>query len=79
MILKESDHLVSRISCINYQFYQDQSHLKELITLHQDEIQCIVSNHDIDDIPTLAFGMAQCPSIDTYADGVDTMQFLLGV
>ena len=35
------------------------------------QLQCVVSKKG-----TVAFGQAQFPAIDDYADGVDTMAFL---
>jgi hypothetical protein len=37
-----------------------------------NDLQCLVGKHHI------PFGQAQCPAIDTFADGVDTMEFLKG-
>jgi hypothetical protein len=39
----------------------------------EKEIQCIVGRKDI------AFGNAQCPTLSDYADGIDTLEFLLGL
>jgi hypothetical protein len=38
-----------------------------------EEIQCVVSHRDI------PFGGSQCPALWEYADGVDTMAFLLAL
>jgi hypothetical protein len=35
-----------------------------------ESIQCIVGKNN------LPFGKAQCPQVDTYADGIDTINFL---
>ena len=44
----------------------------------KEKIQCIVSGNNsvADSIP---FGQAQCPALTDYADGVDTMKFLVGL
>ncbi len=76
-ILKESESLFSRIGCVHYQRYSDISMLMSWLHEHRDEIQCIVTNLPLQDMETVSFGQAQCPAIDTYADGVDTMEFLL--
>lgn len=59
------------ISQLNYDFYADKSELISGLS-NSDEIQCIVGI----DMP---FGKAQCPDITAYADGVDTMSFLLKI
>lgn len=68
-LLVENDHFFSPISQLNYSFYKD----KEVIIAslkNTDDIQCLPG---VD----IAFGKAQQPGLMDYADGVDTMQFLL--
>ncbi len=76
-MLKESDALFSPISVINYQFYQSIEQVKEYLTKQKDTIQCIVSEMDFDEVVPL--GNAQKPLLHTYADGIDTMEFLLKI
>lgn len=79
LILKASEQIISRIGSVHYQYYQDIGTLSDWIHQHESEIQCVVASMDIPGVERVDFGQAQCPSIDTYADGVDTMQFLLGL
>ncbi|MDF1696357.1 MAG: acyl-CoA reductase [Saprospiraceae bacterium] len=76
LIVTESKDITSRIATLHYEHYSDRSslvnHLKEV----ENQIQCVVSNVQLDDIPTFNFGKAQQPSITDYADGVDTLEFL---
>ena len=68
-LLVENDQNFSPISQLNYSFYKD----KEAITasLKKDnDIQCLPGLN-------IAFGKAQQPGLMDYADGIDTMQFLL--
>jgi hypothetical protein len=69
-LLIESNEIFSAISQLNYSFYTDIEAVKKSIRLNKD-VQCIVSNETVD------FGKAQQPGLFEYADGVDTMQFLL--
>lgn len=69
-LLRESDEMVSPISVLYYQQYEDQAGLDKVLSENDDKIQCIVGQ---DFIP---FGNAQKPEIWDYADGVDTMEFL---
>jgi hypothetical protein len=69
-LLIESDEIFSAISQLNYSFYKDILPIKKQLQQNQD-VQCIVSKDDVD------FGKAQQPGLFDYADGVDTLQFLL--
>ena len=68
-LLVENDSFFSPISQLNYSFYVNKDTLVEKFKNHQ-EIQCIVGL----DIP---FGMAQQPGLGDYADGIDTLNFLI--
>jgi hypothetical protein len=66
VLLSENSSPFAAISQIHYQTYPIQSPP----SLQLDEIQCVVGHGH------LPFGSLQCPSLDQYADGVDTLQFL---
>lgn len=70
-LLVESDALFSPISQLNYSFYTDAASLTAQLRTNE-AVQCIVGTD-------LAFGEVQSPTLMQYADGVDTMQFLLGL
>ena len=69
ILLIEDKSLFSPISQLNYEFYTSE---EEVINSLKDnpELQCITGNNHI------SLGTAQCPSVNDYADGVDTMSFL---
>jgi hypothetical protein len=69
-LLIENESIFSAISQLNYSFYKDVAAVKNALAENND-VQCIVGNGHI------AFGQAQQPGLFDYADGVDTMQFLL--
>ena len=71
MILKEDTGFSSPISVVFYEKYDDLETLTSTLNAAQENIQCIVSAKHI------PFGDAQQPELSDYADGVDTMQFLL--
>lgn len=75
LLLTEDASLVSPISVLFYERYDDQSHLDELISQHQNKIQCIVSK-DAWYKGSLPLGQSQQPSLTDYADDVDVMSFL---
>ncbi len=75
-IFKESDALNSPLSVIHYERYCAKAPLLEKLKADKDNIQCIVSKcPEIEN--KVAFGEAQKPNLSDFADGVDTMEFLL--
>lgn len=71
ILLVENEQPFSPISQLNYSFYTKGENVKQQFA-NDKNIQCIVG----DDV---GFGKTQQPSLFTYADGIDTMQFLLSV
>jgi hypothetical protein len=76
VMLTESEQLVSPISVVFYENYSTETELQEKLASQSDKIQCIVSK-DAWYPNSLAFGESQKPRLSDYADGVDTMRFLL--
>ena len=77
IMIKEDEALASRIATLHYEYYQDLSDVVQDLTRRESEIQCIVAQEDIPRIDVLPFGKAQEPGLMDYADGIDTVQFLL--
>ncbi|WP_291912124.1 acyl-CoA reductase [Chitinophaga sp. CB10] len=72
VLLHEAESLFSPLSVLHYGYYTDKQALAA--ELGQNEVlQCLVGK---DFTP---FGYAQQPSLKDYADGVDTMAFMLGI
>ncbi|WP_034258451.1 acyl-CoA reductase [Altibacter lentus] len=71
LLLKNDTGFSSPISVVFWESYTDVSAVRKTLNAQDDYIQCIVSK---DDIP---FGEAQTPRLWDYADGVDTLTFLL--
>ena len=70
LLLRESEETVSPISVLHYEYYQSESELKKKLELCSSKTQCVTGKGFI------PFGQAQLPSLDDYADGIDTMHFL---
>lgn len=70
LILHENKNVFSPISQLHYEFYQDLPAVLSALEGNED-IQCITGRYGI------PFGKAQEPGLTDYADGVDTLQFLL--
>ena len=75
LLLKEENSYASPIASVFYEKYENISDLKNKLISEKDKIQCIVSSNFIDG--EIAFGQTQKPSLNDYADGVDTVEFLL--
>ena len=78
LLLKEDKSLSSPVGVLFYEYYADLENLKKEIEERKDKIQCVVSSKNIP-FNTLNFGETQQPSLSDYADGVDTMKFLLNL
>ncbi|MBC7389288.1 MAG: acyl-CoA reductase [Opitutaceae bacterium] len=75
LLLKESESLHSPISVLYYERYSDQNKLTAELTEKADKLQCVVTNTDFKN--KISFGQTQNPGLNDFADGVDTMKFLL--
>jgi hypothetical protein len=73
VLFKEDVGLHSPLGSIYYERYDDRSAIDALMLEQAEQIQCVVGH---DHVP---FGSAQCPGPHDYADGVDTMKFLVGL
>jgi hypothetical protein len=72
LLLVEEASPFSPISQLNYQYYKNRDEIGESLT-GNESIQCVVGKDDVH------FGGAQYPAICDFADGVDTMQFLVNL
>jgi hypothetical protein len=73
LLVEENQKLVSPISVLYYERYEDESDLALKILEAKDKIQCIVGKMTPASIP---FGQAQSPMLWDYADQIDTLKFL---
>ena len=75
LILKKDKSYASPIASLFYEEYDSLVDLKNKLEAKADKIQCLVGSGISDD--EIAFGETQKPSLTEYADGVDTVEFLL--
>jgi hypothetical protein len=73
VILHENEKLVSPISVVYFERYQEAHDLGRKLDVVSDKIQTVVGNARSGYIP---FGNAQAPELWDYADHVDTLKFL---
>jgi hypothetical protein len=77
LTLKEDTSYSSPISSVFYEYYTDLIELQNRLQKDENQIQCIVSNHLVEN--SVAFGQTQRPNLWDYADNVDTIAFLLKI
>ena len=76
MLMKEDAEIATPVSVLNYETYESLEQVQEQLAQQQEQLQVVVSSELEDATP---FGEAQHPQLWDYADGVDTMKFLLGL
>jgi hypothetical protein len=70
-IMRRGEDFAQSLAVVTLREYLDIGEVKKWIETNAEHIQCVVSHSDI------PFGRAQYPALMDYADGVDTMRFLL--
>ena len=75
LLVTESTQLVSPISVLYYETYQDEAELEQKLAAIAPDLQCIITILPLPNKKEL--GTAQLPMLADYADGVDTMEFLV--
>lgn len=71
VIIKEDDAWSSPIGVVYYSYYDSLEEANTIIQQHEGKIQCVVGQG------YFPLGSAQFPQLNDYADGVDTISFLL--
>lgn len=78
LLLTEEIAIASPISVLNFEHYSDLNDLKKVIEIDAEKIQSVITDAvQIED--RVPFGKSQQPELWDYADGVDTMDFLLNL
>ena len=78
ILLKPDNSLASPVGVLHYELYEDINELQNHLKTINEDIQCVVSSKNMP-LNTFNFGEAQCPSLNDYADGVDTIDFLINL
>lgn len=77
LMLKEDVSYSSPIATLFYEYYESKSVIIDKLTSDYDKIQCVVGNVELPN--QVNFGETQTPNLWDYADGVDTLQFLINL
>lgn len=77
LLLKEEGQFASPIGTLYYEYYENEPALLKVLSNAKEKIQCVVGAATLRD--AIPFGSTQIPKLDDYADGVDTIAFLLSL
>lgn len=78
ILLVEDTAYASPVSVLYYEQYSDVNSLNKKLKIDENSIQCVISG-EFQINNKLPFGQSQQPKLWDYADGVDTMEFLVGI
>ena len=90
LLVKEDESWVSPVGTLFVERYDDSGELVKKIAEYKDGLQIVTSRSGAieftkeltalaPDIAQQDLGLAQCPSLSDYADGVDSVEFLLKI
>ena len=77
IMLKEDESFASPIATLFYEYYDSFKKLTDKLEDEKEKIQCIACNENVIDF--VKFGQTQHPKLWDYADGIDTISFLLNI
>lgn len=78
LMLKEDENYGSPISVLFYEEYENPETLQQQLKENEEKLQCVVTKNP-NAANEVAFGNTQHPKLWDYADGVDTLQFLINL
>jgi len=81
LMLVENESIASPIATLHYEIWHDKNVLLTKLKNDSERIQCIVSSapEDFKFAASVGFGESQHPQLSDYADGKDTLSFLLSL
>lgn len=77
LIITQEKSLASPISVIYFEEYQNDKELEKLLIHDKEKTQAISALNPKED--QVGFGEIQKPALNDYADGIDTIEFLIGL
>lgn len=78
LLITENESLASPMASLHAETYHTIAELEKKLKMQENKIQCIASEMALS-MPAVPFGKTQEPYLWDYADGVDTMDFLLSL
>jgi len=73
VLLRRTEAIAAPVGVVYFERFTDEDQVRKTLAERREEIQCTVSKTDV------PFGKSQSPELWDYADGVDTMAFLMGL
>ncbi|MEE9363743.1 MAG: acyl-CoA reductase [Cellulophaga sp.] len=77
LMLKEDERNASPIASVFYEFYENTNSLKKKLEENKKNLQCIVASNFVEN--EVPFGKTQLPTLNDFADNVDTIKFLISL
>ncbi len=77
LMLKEDLNYASPIATLFYEYYDTADDIKAKLQEDSEQIQCVVADGFTE--TEISFGRTQQPGLADYADGIDTVEFLLRI
>ena len=77
-MLKQDSKFASPVSVLFYENYKSENQLNELFELNNELIQCVCANNN-ELNKAIPLGQAQLPTLNDYADNVDTIDFIINL
>ncbi|MBC8052450.1 MAG: acyl-CoA reductase [Sphingobacteriaceae bacterium] len=80
LLVKKDERLASPLAVTYYEEYSSLSSLEKNLKPLSEQIQCIVTKQHLDVVnQQVGFGESQKPRLWDYADGINTLEFLLSL
>ncbi|QIH33576.1 acyl-CoA reductase [Sphingobacterium sp. DR205] len=77
LLLKRDERTASPLSVVYYEEYNSLGDVENELNQQAENIQCVVSEVQLNiHSPVFHFGESQCPALNDYADGINTLDFL---
>jgi len=78
LLLKESEGMASPLAVLHYEYYDTLANAEAIVNTNSEKIQCVVCISPLKlTSQVVSPGQSQQPQLWDYADGVDTMEFLV--
>ncbi len=77
ILLIQNNEINSAIATLHFEYYNSTKEIYENILTNNEKIQCCIGSENIQDLICESFGTSQKPALSSYADQMDTIQFLL--
>lgn len=77
LLMREEPALSCPVGVLHFQHYSTVEQIEAEVKIREEEIQCVVASAELEIEDSVPFGKAQLPELWDYADGFDTMEFLV--